>query len=203
MKKWFSSDQRIIFNVIIALIVGIIFGNFLGSSMLRNEDLYANAVNYADDVYILQTGHYYDEGNATIALNEIKALGVDGIVVREYVNYYVYHGISANTNSFVEITNILDDNGINYLIKSKKLYYFLTDLDPKSDEYKFYYKSINYLLSLIHNKNVVLTEDYTELVNIANLDLYNSINLLNEELHTEDAAMYKLLVYRNLVNLLL
>lgn len=203
MKRWFNSDTRIIFNVVIALIVGIIFGNFLGSSMLKNESIYANAVNYADDVYVLQSGHYYDEYNANVALEELKKLGINGIVVREYSNYYVYHGIAVNTNTFTNITNTFEQNSITYLIKSKKLFYLLTDLDPKSESYEFYYKTINYYLSLINNNEVVLTDDYIDKYDLTNLDLYNSLNMLNEGLYDENAEMYKLLVYRDLVDLLL
>jgi hypothetical protein len=203
MKRWFNSDTRIIFNVVIALIVGIIFGNFLGSSMLKNESIYANAVNYADDVYVLQSGHYYDEYNANVALEELKKLGINGIVVREYSNYYVYHGIAVNTNTFTNITNTFEQNSITYLIKSKKLFYLLTDLDPKSESYEFYYKTINYYLSLINNNEVVLTDDYIDKYDLTNLDLYNSLNMLNEGLATENREMYKLFVYRDLVNLLL
>ncbi len=203
MKNWFNSDTRIIFNVILALIVGIMFGNFLGNSMLKNEDIYANAINYSDDVYILQSGVYYDEETATSELNVLKQLGLIGIVVKEHDNYYIYHGISDNTSSFTNMTNILEENQINYLIKSKKLYYMLSDLDPSTSEYEFYYDSINYYLSLIHDTGVVLTEDYSAGVNVVNLDLYNSINLLNNDLHSDLTPILKLYVYKNLVDLLL
>ncbi|HEY8364758.1 MAG TPA: SPOR domain-containing protein, partial [Haloplasmataceae bacterium] len=96
MRKWFNSDSTIIFNIIIALIVGIVFGNLLGSSMLKNEAIYANAVNYNDDVFILQTGHFYDESSANTFLEKLKKKGIDGLVVREGNNYFVYHAISIN-----------------------------------------------------------------------------------------------------------
>jgi len=203
MKNWFNSDSRIIFNVIIALIVGIIFGNFLGSSMLKNESIYANATNYTDDVYILSSGVYYDESNATWALNQLKLLGLMGIVVKEQDNYNIYLGISSTSDTFTEATEILEENQINYLIKSKKLYYMLSDYDPSSSEYDFYYDSINYFLSLINNKQVVLSVDYIERVNIVNLELYNNINTLNGDLNSTYTPLYKLYVYKNLVDLLL
>lgn len=203
MKKWFNSDTRIIFNVILALIVGIIFGNFLGSSMLKNEAIYANATNYSDDIYILQSGVYYDESTATNALNQLKYLGLIGLVVKEHDNYYVYHGISSNTDSFTEMTQILEENQIYYLIKSKKLYYMLSDLDPSSDDYKFYYDSINYFISLINNTQVQLEDDYINSVNILNLELYNNLNILNGDLDSTSSPLYELYVYKNLVDLLL
>ncbi|QVK16973.1 hypothetical protein KHQ81_08715 [Mycoplasmatota bacterium] len=203
MKNWFNSDTRIIFNVILALIVGIIFGKFLGNSMLRNEAIYANATNYSDDIYILQSGVYYDESTATIALDQMKKLGLIGLVVKEHDNYYVYHGVSSNTESFTGMTQILEDNQINYLIKSKKLYYMLTDLDPSSDEYKFYYDSINYYTSLIHKTQVQIDDDYINRVNVINLELYNNINILNNDLSSTSSPLYELYIYKNLVDLLL
>lgn len=202
MRKWFNSDSTIIFNIIIALIVGIVFGNLLGSSMLKNEAIYANAVNYNDDVFILQTGHFYDESSANTFLEKLKKKGIDGLVVREGNNYFVYHAISINTNSFKEIMDKLEENQIYYLIKTKKLYYFLNDFDNKSNEYAFYYTTINYYLSLINNNNVILTDDYIEKFDVHNLDLYNSLNSLNSSLNSEDSEILKLYVYRNLVNLL-
>lgn len=202
MRKWFNSDSTIIFNIIIALIVGIVFGNLLGSSMLKNEAIYANAVNYNDDVFILQTGHFYDESSANTFLEKLKKKGIDGLVVREGNNYFVYHAISINTNSFKEIMDKLEENQIYYLIKTKKLYYFLNDFDNKSNEYAFYYATINYYLSLINNNNVILTDDYIEKFDVHNLDLYNSLNSLNSSLNSEDSEILKLYVYRNLVNLL-
>ncbi len=203
MKNWFNSDSRIIFNVILALIIGVILGNFLGSSMISNEAIYANANNYTDDVYLLQSGVYYDESTATIALNQLKQLGLNGIVVKEHDNYYIYHGISVQTSSFTAMTKILDDNQINYLIKSKKLYYMLSDLDPKSSEYSYYYNTINYYLSLVHNTHVVISDDYISSVTTSNLELYNNLNVLNEDLNNELAPLYKLYVYKNLVDILL
>lgn len=203
MKKWFNSDSRVFFNIILALIVGVIFGNFLGSSMLKNDAIYANANNYTDDVYILQSGAYYDELTATNALDEMKALGLNGIVVREHNNFNVYHGISTKMSNFDQYTKILQENDVNYLIKSRKLYYMLNDLDPSSKEYEFYYDSINYYLSLIHDTNVVIQDDYIDQVSEVNLELYNNMNLLNESINTDLALIYKLYVYKSLVDILL
>ncbi len=203
MKKWFNSDSRVFFNIILALIVGIIFGNFLGGSMLKNDAIYANANNYTDDVYLLQSGAYYNEETAMSALEEMKLLGLNGIVVRERNNFNVYHGISTKISSFDSYTKILQDNDINYLIKSRKLYYMLNDLDPSSREYEFYYGSINYYLSLIHNRNVVIQDEYINQVSEVNLELFNNLNLLNESINTDLALLYKLYVYKNLVDILL
>lgn len=204
MRNWFNSDTKIIFNIVLALIIGIVMGNFLGSSMLKNESIYANAINYSDKVYMLQSNRYYDNDSANNYLNYLKTLGVNGIVVKEKDIYFVYHGISANEDSFIEIIKIFEEHGIDYLVKTKYLFYLLNSIeDTKSEEYEFYYTTINYYLSLVNNKKVILIDDYISKFTITNLDLYNSLNLLNENLDKKEKEMYKLYVYQDLVDLLL
>lgn len=204
MRKWINSDTKIIFNVILALILGIIMGNFLGSSMLNNESIYANAVNYSDEVYILQSNRYYDGDSANNYLNYLKTLGINGLVVKEKDIYFVYHGIAANKNSFAETISIFEKYGIEYLIKTKYLFFLLNSIeDTNSSDFQFYHTTINYYLSLIHNKKVVLIDDYVSYFDISNLDLYNSLNLLNENIDKSERELYKLYVYRDLVDLLI
>ncbi|NLG81734.1 MAG: hypothetical protein GX490_04305 [Bacilli bacterium] len=203
MRRYFTPEFKLLLQGICALFLGILFGNFLGRSMLRNDAIYANAINYHDDVYILQAAHYYDEAQANAFLNKLNELGLQGLVVREYSSFFVYLGISTNPYYFEKETDILTQNGYDYLIKTRKLYYYLNDLDSDSSEYTFYYMSINYYLSLLKNKPVIFTDDYLELVDVVKMDLFNSLQILNAELTSNNTMIYKLLVYQNIVNLLL
>ena len=201
MKKWFNSDSKVIFNIIIALILGIIFGNFLGNSMLGNEAIYAGALNYNDDVFILQSGSFYDETNAVNRLDQLKKLGLDGLVVKEGGYFYVYHMISCNYNSLTETLSAFAAHEVDYFVKNKKLYDLISDLNPKSKEYDFYHTTINYYLSLINDTEVIFTDDYIAQYDVAIIDLYNYLNVLNSGLFSDKAEIYKLMVYGYLVGI--
>ncbi len=203
MRRFFTPEVKLLLQVGLALFLGIIFGNFLGRSMLTNDAIYANAVNYHDDVYLLQAAHYYDEAQANAFLNKLNQLGLQGLVVREYSSFFVYLGVSTNPYAFEKECDILTNHGYDYLIKTRKLYYYLSDLDANSNEYTFYYMSINYYLSLLKNKQVIFTDKYIELVDVVKMDLYNSLQILNDGLTSDEVMLYKLLVYQNIVNLLL
>ncbi|MDF2699266.1 MAG: hypothetical protein K0Q49_822 [Haloplasmataceae bacterium] len=201
--KLFRSDSRIIFNVIIALILGILFGNFLGGTILNNQAINVNAGQFDDEIFILQTGIYYDEMNATIGLNEVKALGLTGLVVKEHNIYYVYLGIAYRANLLDPLVEVLVENDIEYLVKSLDLYSLLEGKDDTSQEYYFYHQSIKHFISLIHDKEVVFSEQYKDSITDTNLVVYNHLIMLNYNVSSDRTPLYRLEVYKSLVDVLM
>jgi hypothetical protein len=201
--KWFNAERKLVINIILALILGVGFGNFLGSKILSNDAIYVNADQYDDEVYILQTGIYYDELAATLALNEVKAKGINGLIVKEHNKYYIYHGISDKSSTFDELIKLFDQHQIDYFVKTKSMYTLLTHLDSESVEYDFYYQSINYFLSLIRDQQVTLSNDYLDLLTEDNMDLFNHINSLNQNMDGQIAPITRLYIYQSLTDKLL
>lgn len=198
--KFLKSETKSIIYIVVALLLGIFFGNFLGNTMLNNDAILVNADTYSDEVYILESGIYYDEINATIALNEFKDLGLNGLVVKEYNKYHVYLGVSENLNDFDVTLLVFAEKNIDYFIRIKKLRMLINDLDANSSEYKFYNQSMNYYISLLNDKQVILSQDYKDSITDDKMDIYNNILVLNNNLSSELAPLYKLYVYQSIID---
>lgn len=201
--KLFSTDRRLLLNVLFALALGIVFGNFLGNKIIREDTVGVIAIGFSDEIYLIQTGIYYDEMSANIAKNEMQKYDIDSVVVQEHNLFYLYHGVASDPKEFDEMVSLFQANQIDYFIKSKHLYKMLENLDTDSPEYEFSYESINYYLYLVRNQSVKLDAGYVDLVNPGNLELFNNINTLNNNVQADISSEYKLYIYQNLAKLLM
>lgn len=203
MNRTATPDIRIILNIIIAVIIGFVFGSFIRNSMLNYESIYASAYNYDDTIYLLQSGIYYDETNAHTALNELNQLGINGVIVKEHDRFYLYHQIATSLSDLTPLIKRLDELKINYFVKERILLDMISQFDEETDEYEFYNQSINYFLTLLHLEPITFTDDYINSVSEVNLELYYNLSALNQSYQTSLAPTYNLYVYKSLVDLLL
>ena len=209
MKTFFKTDRRFLYNVLFALILGVFFGNFLGNRIINEETLGVVADVYENEVYLIQSGIYYDELSAQVAANEIEELGVDSIIVKEYNKYYVYHDIARSESNFNEMVDLFDEQQIDYFIKERILFTLIEKfgLDENDQsmaaEYDFYFASMSYYITMLKGSSITFSDEYLAAVDNSNMQLFNNLNALNNNLYTELAPRYELLVYKTLAEILM
>lgn len=207
MHFWFQ-DRRIAIPIILAIATSILFGHFLGNLLMPVESLQVIGDLPDKDIYLLQSGVYVDEQTALFALAMIREKGVEGIVVKEFNHYYLYHDIATDPEQFNELTEIFDREGIPYLVKERNLYRYLERLNDEHDptlmqDYEFYLKSMEYYYHLLDHEPVEFGDEYLLRLSKTNHDVFNPLFLLNAVIHTPMATYYKLLVYRALSDALM
>ncbi|ERJ12786.1 hypothetical protein [Haloplasma contractile] len=195
------SDARLFLNFLMAITIGISFGLFLGNKLEPSNTMPTGA-STSDTVYLLQVGSYEQEIPANIALSELYSLDTFALIVNESTTYNIYVGISTSEEDLVMKKEYLESHNLNAVIKAKSLFSLLSFLDSNSSEYTFWYKSINYYLSLLNNQSVMFSEDYINSITEPRMPFYSSLNGLNSNINQNKSGEFKLYTYRNLVETL-
>jgi hypothetical protein len=209
MKNFFKTDRSLLFHVIFALVCGVFFGNFLGNKIITEETLGVVADVYNHEVYIFQSGIYYDEISAQVNANQMKELGYEAVVVKELNKYYVYHSIATSDAYFEHLEGEFENQQLNYFVKKKVPYTMIEKLGlDENDElllqdYDFYYETINYYLRMLKGQSVTFSDAYLAQINDSNMELFNNLNALNNNLYSDLSERYELLVYKSLAETLL
>jgi hypothetical protein len=209
MKNFLKTDRSLLFHVIFALVCGVLFGNFLGNRIITEDTLGVVADVYNHEVYIFQSGIYYDEVSAQFNANKMKELGYESVVVKEFNKYYVYHSIATSDSYLAHLETEFENQQMNYFVKKKILYTLIEKMGiDENDElllqdYNFYYDTINYYLRMLKGQSVTFSDEYLALVNDSNMELFNNLNTLNNSLYSDLAERYELLVYKSLAETLM
>lgn len=134
--------------IIMAIIIGIIFGNIIVNSYETETVMSSDG-----SVYMLQYGAYTNE---SVLKENIKTLSNDSYIVEEDLdNYYVYFGVTTNYYNALNIVELYKNKGIflyikeNYIGKSslidklKKLDSLMKDEEDKGMVLNYAKESLN------------------------------------------------------------
>lgn len=196
-----GSKSSIILNLLLALFIGVIAGNFIGSRIYPvTSDAFSDVNDTTENIYLLQEAEYLTEDEALGKCKELKDLGHFATYIYYEEKYVVIACVGSTTDNLLyKQSEILIDGYNTSVIEIDILEYLLQNCSDQN-EINFWAKSIEYYTKLLKGEKIdEFNSAYVEDVDNDKITFYNFLVSLNGNNSTELEFKLKILTFKYLI----